>query len=100
MAEDVAKTGAKILFTEKGVDHQVLSQLAQKGILTVKNVSSGDMEKLPKATGGRVGRIPKPARNGAPGQAKPREERRAADDQAGHGRQATTPTTATNSVSR
>ncbi|TMI47238.1 thermosome subunit [Candidatus Bathyarchaeota archaeon] len=32
MAEDVAKTGAKVLFTEKNVDDQILSILAKKGI--------------------------------------------------------------------
>ncbi|OLD02122.1 thermosome subunit [archaeon 13_1_20CM_2_54_9] len=80
MAEDVAKTGAKILFTEKGVDDQVLSQLAQKGILTVKNVSSGDMEKLAKATGGSVVGILKDLTKESLGQAKVVEEVRVGDD--------------------
>src|SRR2546425_2807112 len=80
MAEDVAKTGAKILFTEKGVDDQVLSQLAQKGILTVKNVSSGDMEKLAKATGGSVVGILKDLTKESLGQAKVVEEVKVGDD--------------------
>ena len=79
MAEDVAKTGARVLFTEKGVD-QVLSQLAQKGILTVKNVSSGDMEKLAKATGGSVVGILKDLTKESLGQAKLVEEVRVGDD--------------------
>ncbi len=54
MAQDVATTGAKVLFTEKGIDDQALSVLADEGILVVKNVSSGDMEKLAKATGGSI----------------------------------------------
>jgi archaeal chaperonin len=54
MAEEVAKTGANVLLTEKGADDEVLAVLAKKGILTVKNVSSKDMEKLAKATGGTV----------------------------------------------
>jgi archaeal chaperonin len=54
MAEDVAKASANVLFCEKGIDDQVLASLAKKGILTVKNVSSSDMEKLAKATGGSV----------------------------------------------
>ena len=54
MADDVAKTGANVLFCEKGIDDQVLASLAKKGILTVKNVSSSDMEKLAKATGASV----------------------------------------------
>ncbi|TMI23229.1 thermosome subunit [Candidatus Bathyarchaeota archaeon] len=80
MAEDVAKTGARVLFTEKGVDDQVLSQLAQKGILTVKNVSSGDMEKLAKATGGSVVGILKDLTKESLGQAKLVEEVRVGDD--------------------
>ncbi len=54
MADDVAKSSANVLFCEKGIDDQVLASLAKKGILTVKNVSSSDMEKLAKATGGSV----------------------------------------------
>src|SRR6267143_1561572 len=46
MAEQVAKTGANVLFSEKSIDDEVLSLLSKKGILTVKNVSSSDMEKL------------------------------------------------------
>ncbi len=80
MAEDVAKTGAKVLFTEKGVDDQVLSLLAQKGILTVKNVSSGDMEKLAKATGGSVVGILKDLSKESLGQAKLVEEVRVGED--------------------
>jgi len=50
----VEKSSANVLFCEKGIDDQVLASLAKKGILTVKNVSSSDMEKLAKATGGSV----------------------------------------------
>ncbi len=80
MAEDVAKTGAKVLFTEKGADDQVLSILAKKGILTVKNVSSGDMEKLAKATGGSVVGIIKDLAKESLGQAKLVEEVKVGDD--------------------
>lgn len=54
MAEDIVNTGAKVLFTEKSVDDEILSLLSKDGILAVKNVSSGDMEKLAKATGGSI----------------------------------------------
>ncbi len=54
MAEEVVATGANVLFTEKGADDEALGVLAKKGILTVKNVSSKDMEKLAKATGGTI----------------------------------------------
>src|SRR6266852_5257426 len=54
MADQVVQSGANVLFTEKAADDEALSILAKKGILTVKNVSSGDMEKLAKATGGQI----------------------------------------------
>jgi archaeal chaperonin len=80
MADDVAKTGAKVLFTEKNVDDQILSILARKGILTVKNVSSGDMEKLAKATGGSVIGTLKDLSKEALGQAKLVEEVKVGED--------------------
>jgi archaeal chaperonin len=80
MAEDVAKSGATVLFDEKGVDDEVLSLLAKKGILTVKNVSSGDMEKLAKATGGSVVGIIKDLSKESLGQAKLVEEVRVGED--------------------
>jgi len=80
MAEEVAKTGAKVLFTEKSADDQVLSFLAKKGILVVKNVSSGDMEKLAKATGGSVVGTTKDLSKEALGQAKIVEEVKIGDD--------------------
>ncbi len=80
MAEEVAETGAKVLFTEKGADDQVLSLLARKGILVVKNVSSGDMEKLAKATGGSVVGTTKDLSKEALGQARMVEEVKIGDD--------------------
>ena len=80
MAEDVAKTGAKVLFTEKAVDDEVLSLLAQKGILAVKNVSSGDMEKLAKATGASVVGTLKDLSKESLGQAKLVEEVKVGED--------------------
>ena len=80
MAEDIVKTGAKVLFTEKNVDDQILSKLSNKGILTVKNVSSGDMEKLAKATGGSVIGTLKDLSKDALGQAKLVEEVKVGED--------------------
>jgi archaeal chaperonin len=80
MADDIAKTGAKVLFTEKSVDDQILSILAKKGILAVKNVSSGDMEKLAKATGGSVIGTLKDLSKEALGQAKLVEEVKVGED--------------------
>ncbi|MEM4243808.1 MAG: thermosome subunit beta, partial [Candidatus Bathyarchaeia archaeon] len=54
MVEQVSKTGANVLFCEKGIDDLALHFLAKKNILAVKSVSSGDMEKLARATGGKI----------------------------------------------
>src|SRR2546425_6573015 len=80
MAQQVADSGANVLFTEKAADDEVLSILAKKGILTVKNVSSGDMEKLAKATGGSVIGTLKDLSKEALGQAKLVEEVKVGED--------------------
>jgi len=54
MVDKIAGTGANVVFCQKGIDDVALHFLAKKGILAVKNVSSGDMEKLAKATGGKI----------------------------------------------
>ncbi len=54
MADQVTKAGANVLFCEKGVDDMVLHFLARKNLLALKNLSSGDMEKLAKATGAKI----------------------------------------------
>jgi len=54
MVSQIEKTGANIVFSEKGIDDVALHYLAKKGIGAVKNVSSGDMEKISKATGARI----------------------------------------------
>jgi len=54
MVDKVAATGANVLICEKGIDDMALHFLAKKNILAVKNVSSSDMEKLARATGGKI----------------------------------------------
>jgi thermosome len=54
MTEKIAKSGANVVFCEKGIDDIALHFLAKKNIMAVKSVSSGDMEKLAKATGGTI----------------------------------------------
>jgi len=91
MADTVAKTGANVLFTEKSVDDEVLSLLAKKGILTVKNVSSSDMEKLAKATGGSVVGTTRDLSKEALGTAKLVEEVKIGDDKLVYVREAKNP---------
>ncbi len=54
MVDKVTATGANVLFCEKGIDDMALHFLAKNGILAVKNVSSNDLEKLARATGGKI----------------------------------------------
>ncbi len=91
MADQVAKTGANVLFTEKSVDDEVLSLLAKKGILTVKNVSSSDMEKLAKATGGSVVGTTRDLSKEALGYSKLVEEVKIGDDKLVYVREAKNP---------
>ena len=91
MADQVVKTGANVLFTEKSVDDEVLSLLAKKGILTIKNISSSDMEKLAKATGGSVVGTTRDLSKEALGYAKTVEEIKIGDDKLVYVREAKNP---------
>jgi len=54
MVDRVSESGANFVFCEKSIDDIALHFLAKKGISAIKNVSSGDMEKLAKATGAKI----------------------------------------------
>ena len=54
MVDDVIKSGTNFLFCEKSIDDIALHFLSKKKISAVKNMSSGDMEKLAKATGAKI----------------------------------------------
>ncbi len=54
MVEKLAKVGANVVLCEKGVDDMVQHFLARKSMLTVRRIKKSDMEKLAKATGGKI----------------------------------------------
>ncbi len=54
MVDTVKKSGAKVLLCQKGIDDLAQHYLAKDGIYAVRRVKKSDMEKLAKATGGRV----------------------------------------------
>jgi thermosome len=54
MVDKVAATGANVLICQKGIDDLAQHFLAKKGILAVRRAKESDMEKLSKATGGKV----------------------------------------------
>ena len=54
MVDKVVKTGANVIVAQKGIDDLVQHFLARKQILAVRRVKKSDMEKLAKATGGKI----------------------------------------------
>ena len=54
MVEKIKVSGAKVLFCQKGIDDMAQHFLAKEGIITARRVKQSDMEKLARATGGRV----------------------------------------------
>ena len=91
MVSQVEKAGANILFCEKGIDDVALHYLSKKGIAAVKNVSSGDMEKLSKATGARVVASVKDLAKDSLGEAKLVEEVKIGEDKLVYVRDARNP---------
>ncbi|MCW3976973.1 MAG: thermosome subunit beta [Candidatus Bathyarchaeota archaeon] len=54
MVEKIVATGANVVVCQKGIDDMAQHFLARKKILTVRRVKKSDMEKLTKATGGKI----------------------------------------------
>jgi len=54
MVDKISVVGANVVICQKGIDDAAQHFLARKGILAVRRVKKSDMEKLSKATGGRI----------------------------------------------
>jgi thermosome len=54
MVEKIAETGANVVLCEKGIDDMAQHFLARKGIVAIRRIKKSDMEKLAKATGGKI----------------------------------------------
>lgn len=54
MVDKILKAGANVVLCEKGVDDMAQHFLARKGIMLVRRNKKSDMEKLAKATGGKI----------------------------------------------
>jgi len=54
MVEKIAARNANVVICQKGIDDLAQHFLARKKILTVRRVKKSDMEKLSKATGGKI----------------------------------------------
>jgi len=53
-AEKIKATGAKVVFSQKGIDDLVQYYLAKNGIMAIRRVKESDMDKLSKATGAKL----------------------------------------------
>ncbi|MHA1144861.1 MAG: thermosome subunit beta [Candidatus Helarchaeota archaeon] len=54
MVEKIKNAGANVVLCQKGIDDMVQHFLAKAGILAARRIKKSDMEKLARATGGRV----------------------------------------------
>jgi len=54
MVEAIDEAGANVVLCQKGIDDIAQHYLAKKGIYAVRRVSSGDMDKLAKATNANI----------------------------------------------
>ena len=80
MVNKIADSGANVAICEKGIDDVVQHFMAKKGILAVRRVKQSDMEKLVKATGGRILSQLEGLKPSDLGQAGLVEERKVSDD--------------------
>jgi len=54
MVDKIKAVGANVVFCQKGIDDMAQHFLAKEGILAARRVKQSDMEKLARATGGRI----------------------------------------------
>jgi thermosome len=80
MVDKIVSSGANVVICEKGIDDVAQHFLAKKGVIAVRRVKQSDMDKLAKATGGRIVTSIDDLRPSDLGYAKLVEERKVADD--------------------
>jgi thermosome len=54
MASKIKASGADVVFCQKGIDDMVQHFLAKEGIMAARRIKESDMEKLARATGGKI----------------------------------------------
>jgi len=54
MVNKIVSTGANVVFCQKGIDDLAQHFLAKAGVYTIRRIKKSDMEKLSRATGGRI----------------------------------------------
>ena len=54
MADKILASGANVVVCQKGIDDMAQHFLARKGVIAIRRAKKSDMEKLAKATGGKI----------------------------------------------
>ena len=80
MAKKITAKGANVVICQKGIDDLVQHFLSRENVFTVRRVKKSDMEKLAKATGGRIATNLDDLTKADLGYAKLVEERKIGDD--------------------
>jgi thermosome len=80
MVDKIAASGTNVLVCQKGIDDMAQHFLAKHGILAVRRAKESDMEKLSRATGGKVVTTIDDLKTGDLGHADLVEERKIGDD--------------------
>ncbi len=80
MVSAVKASGANVVVSQKGIDDVVLHYLAKEGIYAVKQVKESDLQKLSRATGGKIVTGIKELTSADLGHAAKVDERKVGDD--------------------
>ncbi len=80
MVDDLKKVGATVVFAQKGIDDLAQHYLAKNGMFAIARVKKSDLEKLAKATGGKIVTSLKEITKGDLGSAGAVEERKFGKD--------------------
>ena len=80
MVAKIKKAGANVVLCQKGIDDTTQHYLAKEGILAVRRIKKSDMEKLARATGGKVITNLDDLKSDDLGKAGSAEERKIGDD--------------------
>ena len=80
MVDKIKRTGAKVLICEKGISDVAQHFLAKNGILAVRRVKQSDLEKIAKATGGKIATNTHDLKSSDLGFAKLVDERKVGED--------------------
>ncbi len=80
MVDAIKASGANVVVCQKGIDDVVLHYLAKEGIYAVKQVKESDLQKLARATGGKIVTGIKELSSADLGAAAKVEERKVGDD--------------------